>query len=235
MWLEVSLGSERLYSNFNVEENPNWDGGSWDGSDFSFGVNLPKTLFVNNDDDNNNGDNDAGEILSSFVDDDVVSGTISITSNNPLNGTLKVNDLQGISSPLYQVSGVYEDAVPLKEIVQGDSYVVDDLWRFNKFIVINPQVTSASYLGSGIVLKWMPKSGVVRNGITRFTIVNPVVEPICNETTNVVENGVERKLTVNPCGVVIGKMRISEFRFCQRIILMSKSYGKRKAQARLNL
>ena len=205
LWLEVSLGSERLYSNFNIEESPNWDGGSWDGPDFSFGVNLPKTLFVNNDDDNNNGDNDAIEILSSFADDDVVSGTIRISSDNLLNGTLKVNDLQGISSPWYQVSGVYEDTVPLKEIVQGDSYVVDGLWRFNKSIVINPQVTSASYLGSGIVLKWMPKSGVARNGITRFTIVNPVVEPICNETTNVVENGVERKLTVNPCGVVIGE------------------------------
>ena len=41
--------------------------------------------------------------------------------------------------------------------------------------------------------------------IIKKWVNSSVVEPICNETTNVVENGVERKLTVNPCGVVIGK------------------------------
>ena len=56
----------------------------------------------------------------------------------------------------------------------------------------------------------------------RFTVVEPVVEPICSERKTVIRNGEEHKIVYNPCGVGIG--RDAYF----KISLMPESYPNSK-------
>ena len=202
--LEVFLNQEYLYSYFNVEDDPEWDGGSWGSPDFSFRLEMPKTFFVNNDDDNENGTDDRREKIGSEEDDNILC-SLCLDSMTPAYGTIKIDGIYGLSNPFFDSSGFYEVDAQKTDIIEGISYNIIGLLNYRRFVRINPAVCSESYLGSEIRLRWTPRSGVARTGLSRFTVVEPIVEPICNQTTNVIVGGVERKLTLNPCGVAIGE------------------------------
>ena len=202
--LEVFLNQEYLYSYFNVEDDPEWDGGSWGSPDFSFRLEMPKTFFVNNDDDNENGTDDRREKIGSEEDDNILC-SLCLDSMTPAYGTIKIDGIYGLSNPFFDSSGVYEEDTQRTEITEGTSYNISGPSNYRRYVRINPAVCSESYLGSEIRLRWTPRSGVARTGLSRFTVVEPIVEPICNQTTNVIVGGVERKLTLNPCGVAIGE------------------------------
>ena len=202
--LEVFLNQEYLYSYFNVEDDPEWDGGSWGSPDFSFRLEMPKTFFVNNDDDNENGTDDRREKIGSEEDDNILC-SLCLDSMTPAYGTITIDGIYGLSNPFFDSSGVYEEDTQRTEITEGTSYNISGPSNYRRYVRINPAVCSESYLGSEIRLRWMPTSGAARTGLARFTVVEPIVEPICNQTTNVIIGGVERKLTVNPCGVAIGE------------------------------
>ena len=202
--LEVFLNQEYLYSYFNIEDDPDWDGGSWGSPDFSFRLDMPKTFFVNNDDDNENGTDDRREKIGSGDDDNILCH-LCLDSITPAYGTIKIDGIYGLSNPFFDSTGVYEEDTQRTEITEGTSYNISGASNYRRYVRINPAVCSESYLGSEIRLRWMPTSGAARTGLARFTVVEPIVEPICNQTTNVIIGGVERKLTVNPCGVAIGE------------------------------
>jgi hypothetical protein len=198
--LKVSLNQQCLYSYFNKEDDPDWNGGTWGSSNLAFRIAMPKTLFVNDDDDNDNGEADFNE-KNARADDDEIFGEIKVDSSTK--GSLKVDKLYGFSSPFVEMSGFYDDEG--LDIIEGTSYDVSGLFTFTKFVKINPSACSQTYLGSGIKLRMIEESGAVKTGVSRFTVVEPIVEPICNQTTNVIVGGIERKLTINPCGVAIGE------------------------------
>ena len=202
--LEVFLNQEYLYSYFNVEDDPEWDGGSWGSPDFSFRLEMPKTFFVNNDDDNENGTDDRSEKIGSGDDDNILCH-LCLDSITPAYGTITIDGIYGLSNPFFDSSGFYEEDAQETDIVEGTSYEIGGPSNYRRFVRMNPAVCSESYLGSEIRLRWTPRSGVARTGLSRFTVVEPIVEPICNQTTNVIVGGVERKLTLNPCGVAIGE------------------------------
>ena len=202
--LEVFLNQEYLYSYFNIEDDPDWDGGSWGSPDFSFRLDMPKTLFVNNDDDNENGTDDRREKIGSEEDDNILC-SLCLDSMTLAYGTIKIDGIYGLSNPFFDSTGVYEEDTQRTEITEGTSYNISGPSNYRRYVRINPAVCSESYLGSEIRLRWTPRSGVARAGLSRFTVVEPIVEPICNQTTNVIVGGVERKLTLNPCGVAIGE------------------------------
>ena len=202
--LEVFLNQEYLYSYFNIEDDPDWDGGSWGSPDFSFRLDMPKTFFVNNDDDNENGTDDRREKIGSEEDDNILC-SLCLDSMTPAYGTIKIDAIYGLSNPFFDSSGVYEVDAQKTDIIEGISYDINGLSNYRRYVRINPAVCSESYLDSEIRLRWTPTSGAARTGLARFTVVEPIVEPICNQTTNVIVGGVERKLTVNPCGVAIGE------------------------------
>jgi len=72
-------------------------------------------------------------------------------------------------------------------------------------LYFNPATVSASHPGVQIRARWRPEEGTEVTASKRLTIVSPVAEPICNATTNVVEDGVGHCYAVNPCGVAVGR------------------------------
>jgi hypothetical protein len=165
---------------------------------------MPKTFFVNNDDDNENGTDDRREKIGSEEDDNILC-SLCLDSITPAYGTITIDGIYGLSNPFFDSSGFYEVDAQKTDIIEGISYNINGLSNYRRFVRINPAVCSESYMGSEIRLRWTPGSGIARTGLSRFTVVEPIVEPICNQTTNVIVGGVERKLTVNPCGVAIGE------------------------------
>ena len=188
--LSVDLPGCTLHSSYvNAPENPDAHVRIW--------IETPNVMFVNNDDDDGA---DGVDYASPHIDDDdVVRGEIHFASDFYTNGILRVERLGG-----YQ-GEVFSDLAMTEEVGTGTSWTIENRSSVTIPLYFNPYGHSAVYNGSGITVRWIPEAGYELTATKRFTVVEPVVEPICSDTTNVTVAGVTSKHVVNPCGIVVGE------------------------------
>lgn len=164
---------------------------------------YPIEMFVNDDDDNDDGRADGDHpYLASYSDDDFVE--VEVAAPEDVSGTLKVEGVAG-----YDGGFTGEDEMAFLDMYGnqplGDGTSIRSSGWNALSLYLNPRGRSSSYRGTSIKAMFEPDEGQAWSSTARFTIVEPIVEPICTETTNVFENGRMRNLTVNPCGVAIGR------------------------------
>ncbi len=192
--LVVSFGDVQLESDLSVEyENED----EWRGT-FAFSVDsLPDTLFVNND-------NDLGGAAPDMnspqpYDDDIPCAEIRIASTHPTNGTIRVDNLTGFIGDVY-------DGYLMQDIVfSGQTWPVSDSTEHTEMLYFNAMEKSAGFETSQIKVRWIPEVGPERTYTRRFTVVEPVAEPICTEMKTVTVDGETVNLVYNPCGVAVGR------------------------------
>ena len=194
--LEATIGDCTLHSYY--AHSP-----SEDGSAASFTVSAPDVLFVNDDDDDGNGIVDA---MSPFLgDDDIAMGSILFNSPVYTNGTVVFEGVYGYDEGFGERPLVYSDSSCTEAVEPGSEYPVVSRTSWSMPLYFNPATVSASHPGVLIKARWRPEAGAEVTASKRLTIVSPVAEPVCNATTNVVENGEEHCYAVNPCGVAVGR------------------------------
>ena len=201
--LSALIGSEELHSYFYLMDD---DSQSWTWSGTEVIVETPNTLFINNDDDDADSGHQVDWIQSSHnlvMEEDIVEGRIALSSDAQLSGYFSVDAITGLAGEMAPDSGLYRNQVGTGEIAEGWSERV--YGGFSQSIYLNPSTVSTAYRASSIYVTWTPDGGTPIPFLRRFTVVEPVVEPVCNATTNVTEGGVEHAYTVNPCGVGIGR------------------------------
>ena len=199
--LSVTVGSDVLHAYFYPldEDDPvSW---TWHGTMVK--VDTPETLFINNDDDDAAGGVDYFQEVHAANDEDVVRGRFTLSSDNLLEGTFSLDAITGMTNGYMPDLGVYTAHDGTGALTEDWSRRVNGV--FNQEIYLNPSEVSSVYRGSSIRVTWTPDHGDPIPFLRRFTVVEPIVEPVCNATTNVVENGVAHTYTVNPCGVVVGR------------------------------
>jgi len=173
------------------------------GLGVSLAISLPEVVFVNDDDDNDDGTPDC---VATFPDDDdIVSGSIIFSSPVPTNGTIVVEGIYGYDGGFAELPLVYANANCTDAITSGRTFAVSGVSSLSLPIYLNPATVSTSVPGVQVKVRWHPESGPDLTASAFLTIVSPVAEPVCNATTNVVENGVEHSYAVNPCGVAVGR------------------------------
>ena len=200
--LSVLIGSSELHSYFYLLAGDS-QGWTWSGTEVI--VETPSTLFINNDDDDADSGHQVDWIQSSHdlvMEEDIVEGRIALSSDAQLSGYFSVDAITGLAGEMAPDSGLYRNQVGTGEIAEGWSERV--YGGFSQSIYLNPSTVSTAYRASSIYVTWTPDGGTPIPFLRRFTVVEPVVEPVCNATTNVTEGGVEHAYTVNPCGVGIG-------------------------------
>ncbi|MBQ3746455.1 MAG: hypothetical protein II863_03480 [Kiritimatiellae bacterium] len=194
--LEVTIGDCTLHSYY--VHSPDDDSAA-----ASFTLSAPDVLFVNDDDDDGNGTVDA---MSPFLDDDdIAMGSILLNSPVSTNGTVVFEGVYGYDEGFGERPLVYSDSSCTEAVEPGSEYPVVSRTSWSMPLYINPATVSASHPGVLIKVRWRPEAGAEVAASKRLTIVSPVAEPVCNATTNVVENGVEHSYAVNPCGVAVGR------------------------------
>ena len=201
--LSVLIGSAELHSYFYLLDD---DSQSWTWSGTEVIVETPNTLFINNDDDDADSGHQVDWIQSSHnlvMEDDIVGGRIALSSDVQLTGYFLVDAITGLAGEMAPDSGLYRNQIGMGEIAEGWSERV--CGEFSQPIYLNPSTVSTAYRASSIRVTWTPDGGTPIPFLRRFTVVEPVVEPVCNATTNVIEGGVEHVYTINPCGVGIGR------------------------------
>ena len=201
--LSALIGSEELHSYFYLMDD---DSQSWTWSGTEVIVETPNTLFINNDDDDADSGHQVDWIQSSHnlvIEDDIVGGRIALSSDVQLTGYFLVDAITGLAGEMAPDSGLYRNQIGMGEIAEGWSERV--CGEFSQPIYLNPSTVSTAYRASSIRVTWTPDGGTPIPFLRRFTVVEPVVEPVCNATTNVIEGGVEHVYTINPCGVGIGR------------------------------
>ena len=196
--LEVCLAGCTLDSYYAFDHNGDGNGG------VSLTFSIPEVLFVNNDDDNDDGNADDASSVDTG-DDDVGYGRLLFHAPYPTNGTIVVESISGYDMGFSDHGLLFSDRACTQEIEEGSEFRINDATSFAMPMYFNAATVSTSYPGVQIKARWRPAQGsdVVASGYT--TVVMPIVEPICNEATNIVVNGVSRNLVINPCGVGIGK------------------------------
>ena len=173
------------------------------GLGVSLAISLPEVVFVNDDDDNDDGTPDC---VATFPDDDdIVSGSILFSSPMPTNGTIVVEGIYGYDGGFAELPLVYANSNCTDAITSGRTFAVSGVSSLSLPIYLNPATVSTSVPGVQVKVRWHPESGPDLTASAFLTIVSPVAEPVCNATTNVVENGVEHSYAVNPCGVAVGR------------------------------
>ena len=201
--LSALIGSEELHSYFYLMDD---DSQSWTWSGTEVIVETPNTLFINNDDDDADSGHQVDWIQSSHdlvMEEDIVEGRIALSSDAQLSGCFSVDAITGLAGEMAPDSGLYRNQVGTDEIAEGWSERV--YGGFSQSIYLNPSTVSTAYRASSIHVTWTPDGGTPIPFLRRFTVVEPVAEPVCSATTNVTEGGVEHVYTVNPCGVGIGR------------------------------
>lgn len=161
-------------------------------------VEIPNVLFVNNDDD----DGENGEDYDSpqDYDDDIVCATIHLESDVQTNGTIRLEQVSGFYGDVFSSLG------PIETIQQGHSWPVSVMPGVDKktFVYVNPYFISRNN-GAEIRFRWIPESGYSLDARAVFSVVEPVVEPICSEIKSVTLEGCLRNFVYNPCGIGIGE------------------------------
>ena len=194
--LEVTVGDCTLHSYY--VHSPDDDSGA-----ASFTLSAPDVLFVNDDDDDGNGTVDA---MSPFLgDDDIAMGSILLNSPVSTNGTVVFEGVYGYDEGFGERPLVYSDASCTEAVEPGSEFPVISRADWSMPLYFNPATVSASHPGVLIKARWRPEAGAEVTASKRLTIVSPVAEPVCNATTNVVEDGEEHCYAVNPCGVAVGR------------------------------
>ena len=185
--LNVDLPGCTLHASYvNAPENPD--------ARVRISFAIPDVMFANDDDDD--GENGIDCHAPSDSDDDVVHGEIRFTSDVPTNGTLRIERIGGYWGDVFADPG-------MTDIVSaGRSWTVSRKKDFPITLHFNPYRRSSSYNGAGIVVRWIPEAGYELTATKRFTVVEPVVEPVCSDTTNVTVAGVTSRHVLNPCGIV---------------------------------
>ena len=199
--LTVTVGSDALHAYFcalDEEEPVSW---TWRGTMVK--ADFPATLFVNNDDDDAAEGVDCLQDVHAAKDEDVVRGRLVLTSDTLLEGVFSLDSIIGLTGAFAPDSGVYSGHDGTGELTEDWSCRVNGV--FDREIYLNPSRVSTSFRDASVRVVWTPDGGSPIPFLRRFTVVEPVAEPVCNATTNVVENGVSHVYTVNPCGVVVGR------------------------------
>lgn len=181
--------------------------GSFSGDGVGLSIGMPSTLIANDDDDNDDGSVDASPPFAS-ADDDIVTCTVSFTSSAPTNGTVKLQRLVGLEQGEGGDRKVYADRSALAQIEEGHEYRImnssEETWEN----LVNPVVTSSHYLDGQVRVLWKPESGPRASASKRFTVVEPMVEPITDESWSIADFAGDGRLhsyLYNPCGIAVGK------------------------------
>ena len=166
---------------------------------------IPNTFFVNDDDDNDDGRDDGEHPFdSSSMDDDLVEVRVETPGTLGMHGTLRIDGVKGYDGGFTgEDEMAFLDAAGLRPLGDGASFSAFSILPVSLYF--NPRCKSSSDLGTSIKATYEPTGGQAWSETERFTIVEPVAEPICTDTTNVFEYGRMRRLTVNPCGVAVGR------------------------------
>ena len=180
---------------------------SYIGDGISLSLNMPSTFISNDDDDNDNGVVDATPPFGNY-EDEVITGRVSFASTTPTNGILKLQMLVGLEQGTNGVRRVYEDESGMYPIDEGYECVVagerSKTWDF----FINPVVPSSRYMDGHVRALWRSTSGSRVAAGKRFTVIEPTVEPICEESWSVADFAGDGRLhsyLYNPCAVVAGQ------------------------------
>ena len=166
-------------------------------------LSMPDVFFVNNDDDNDDGALDCDQRIPSgnplVRDDDIVGVTVGLPDGESRNGTLLLQDNDGFAGWIYDAA-IQNDYVGLGSDWELTSQSVSELP-----LEMSASRPSDGYRSSLLKFRWSPDNGSDQTVYRRFTVVEPIVEPICSERKSVSRDGVEHLLVYNPSGVVIGK------------------------------
>jgi hypothetical protein len=142
------------------------------------------------------------------ADDDIVTCTVSFTSSAPTNGTVKLQRLVGLEQGEGGDRKVYADRSALAQIEEGHEYRImnssEETWEN----LVNPVVTSSHYLDGQVRVLWKPEAGPRASASKRFTIIEPTVEPITDESWSMADFAGDGRLhsyLYNPCAVVVGQ------------------------------
>ena len=175
------------------------------GPSVSLSLRLPATIFTNTDDDNDDGEEDFVRPLSELMDDDVAKGALVFSSSVPTGGTVSVTQITGLGAELFDDTGLYRNAVGSMMIAEGAVCGTVDSSSWSNTIYASAVNASPSYRAGRVQAAWTAPDGDELTDTAVFTVVEPVAEPICNETVEVVHDGVLHRYTVNPCGVAVGR------------------------------
>ena len=181
--------------------------GSFSGDGVGLSIGMPSTLIANDDDDNDDGSVDASPPFAS-ADDDIVTCTVSFTSSAPTNGTVKLQRLIGLEQGEGGDRKVYADRSALAQIEEGHEYDVSNSSGATWEHLVNPVVTSSHYLDGHVRVLWKPEAGPRASASKRFTIIEPTVEPITDESWSIADFAGDGRLhsyLYNPCGIAVGK------------------------------
>ena len=195
--LAVSFGDRQLESTLVFRYRDDDDGDPADSGSF-WVEDMPNTLFFNNDNDLRNPDADFWYFDSS--DNDVPCATIRFRSSVPTNGTIRIDNLTGFTGSVY----AYHDS-SLEEVFAGTTWPIRDSTGEDFQLYFNASGKSRGFDTSQIKIRWTPEVGQEQTFVRRFTVVEPVAEPICTEPKRVSVNGEMRDRVYNPCGVVVDR------------------------------
>ena len=180
---------------------------SYSGDGVGLSIGMPSTLIANDDDDNDDESVDASPPFAS-IDDEIVTCTVSFSSSTPTNGTVKLQRLIGLEQGEGGDRKVYADSSALAQIEEGHEYTVSNSSGATWEHLVNPVVTSSHYLDGQVRVLWKPESGPRASANKRFTVVEPTVEPITDESWSMADLAGDGRLHTylyNPCAVVVGQ------------------------------
>ena len=171
---------------------------------------IPDTLFPNDDVDTyeNPGPLEMDCGTQKFLDDDLAKCSVTVEGDESLTGTLRLyrpEPHNGAYAYCGEMIGSGTSAWYSETIDPSRAWQIDGLYRFTAPWALEAGVNSLSYNGVSLRADWIPDEGETLSITSRFSVVRAVAEPICSTTTNVVENGVEHALVLNPCGVGVGR------------------------------
>ena len=170
-------------------------------------IEMPSTFIANDDDDNNNGIVDATPPFGDY-EDEVVSGRVSFASMTLTNGIVKLQKLTGLEQGTNGTRRVYADESGLSPIGEGHEYAVENTAFLERDFFVNPVVVSSHYQDGCVRVLWEPDSGPRSAVSKRFTIVEPTVEPITDDSWSLADFAGDGRLhsyLYNPCAVVVGE------------------------------
>ena len=180
---------------------------SFTGDGISLSIEMPSTFIANDDDDNDNGLVDA-EPPFATKDDEITEGHVSFSSILPTSGAVKLQRLTGLEQDTNGTRRVYADKSGLSPIDEGHEYAVSDASSLGRDFFVNPAMTSSHYQDGRVRVLWKPDSGACSAVSKRFTIVEPTVEPITDESWSLADfagDGRMHSYLYNPCAVPVGK------------------------------
>jgi hypothetical protein len=178
-----------------------------DANGVSLRVDIPSTFFVNDDDDNNDGVLDFTPPFGGY-EDDVIKGKISFASTSLTNGNLVLAKLVGLEQGNNAVRKVFADNLGFLPFVEGYSEQLINTAQKDVEFFVSPAVTSSSYHDGVFKASFEGVDGKVTSIGKKFTVVEPIVEPVCDEYETVIgENSYNREIK-NPCGIARGSTAV---------------------------